>query len=74
MEFKKYNHSKEIKKKYGIFSLSKPRKRTYDSILIAVAHEKFKNMGINFISGLCKKNHIIFDLKYLFSKNKVIKN
>ena len=66
---------KEIKKKYGIFSLSKPRKRTYDSILIAVAHEKFKNMGINFISGLCKKNHIIFDLKYLFSKKKkIIKN
>ena len=37
----------KIKKKYGIFSLSKPRKRTYDSILIAVAHDKFKNMGIN---------------------------
>ena len=39
-----------------------------------ITHKKFKNMGIKYISSLCKKNHIIFDLKYLFSKNKVIKN
>ena len=62
---------KEIKKKYGIDPLSKLRKKTYDSILIAVAHKKFKNMKMKFISSLCKKNHVIFDLKYLFSKDNV---
>ncbi len=62
---------KEIKKKYGIYPLPKLRKKVYDSVLIAVAHQKFKNMGMKFISSLCKKNHVIFDLKYLFSKDKV---
>ena len=42
---------------------------TYDGIIIAVAHEKFKKMGIKAISNLCKKNYVIYDLKYLFNKN-----
>ena len=42
---------------------------SYDAVLIAVGHEKFKMMGKKFISTLCKNNHIIFDLKYLFYKN-----
>ncbi len=61
----------EIKKKYGIYPLSKLKQKTYDSILIAVAHKKFKNMGMKFILSLCKKKHIIYDLKYMFSKNKI---
>ena len=61
----------EIKKKYGVYPLSKLRQKTYDSILIAVAHKKFKKMGAKFILSLCKKNHIIYDLKYMFSKDKV---
>ena len=60
---------KEIKKIYNIYPLSKIRKNNYDSILIAVAHKKFKSMGRKFISSLCKKNYFIFDLKYLFSKD-----
>jgi UDP-N-acetyl-D-galactosamine dehydrogenase len=36
-----------------------------------VAHEEYKKMGIKFISNLCKKNHVIYDLKYLFAKNEV---
>ena len=62
---------KEIKEIYHNYPLSKLRRNTYDSVLIAVAHDKFKTMGIKFISKLCKKNHIIFDLKYLFSREKV---
>ncbi len=58
---------KEIKKKYDIYPLSKLKKNYYDAILIAVAHKKFRSLGMKFISRLCKKNHIIFDLKYLFS-------
>ena len=38
-------------------------------IIIAVAHKKFKDLGIKFISTLCKKNNIIYDLKSLFPKN-----
>jgi len=56
----------DIKKIYNKFPLSRLRKKNYDSILIAVEHKKFKNLGLKFISSLCKKKHVIFDLKYLF--------
>ena len=49
---------KEIKKQYGIKPILKLRKKAYDSILILVAHKKFKNMGIESIIKLCKKNSI----------------
>jgi UDP-N-acetyl-D-glucosamine/UDP-N-acetyl-D-galactosamine dehydrogenase len=59
----------EIKETYDIFPHSELHQNTYDGIIIAVAHKKFKEMGIKAISNLCKKNHIIYDLKYLFKKS-----
>ena len=58
----------EIKKIYNTYPISKLYKNEYDSVIIAVAHEKFKDLGIKFISSLCKKNYFIYDLKSLFSK------
>ena len=58
----------EIKKTYNTYPISKLDKKKYDSIIIAVAHDKFKNLGMKFISSLCKKNHLIYDLKSLFLK------
>ncbi len=61
----------DIKKIYGISPISELQENTYDGILIAVAHDKFKSLGIKTISNLCKKNHVIYDLKYLFPLSKV---
>ena len=63
--------TEEIKETYNISPHSKLNQNTYDGIIIAVAHEEFKKMGIKTISNLCKKNHVIYDLKYLFSKGEV---
>ena len=63
--------SQEIKTMYDILPKSTLNKNTYDSIILAVAHDEFKKMGIKTISNLCKKNHIIYDLKYLFSSDLV---
>ena len=37
----------------------------------AIAHNQFKKMGLTKIKNLCKKKHVIFDLKNLFNSNKV---
>ena len=58
---------KEVKKTYNINSVLKLKRNTYDSILIAVAHDKFKKMGKKLILKSCKKKHVIFDLKNIFS-------
>jgi UDP-N-acetyl-D-glucosamine/UDP-N-acetyl-D-galactosamine dehydrogenase len=59
----------EIKEIYNIYPHTQLSQNTYDGIIIAVAHEEFKKMGVEAILKLCKKKHVIYDLKYLFSKN-----
>ena len=60
----------EIRKIYNIKPISKLKKNKYDSIIVAVAHKKFKELGIKFILNLCKKRYVIYDLKSLFPKHK----
>ena len=38
----------------------------YDAIIIAVAHEEFKDMGLEKIRSFGKDGALIYDLKWLF--------
>ena len=58
----------EAKREYSITPISQPLSKQYDGIIIAVAHEQFIKMGIEKIRALGKENHVIYDLKYLFTK------
>jgi UDP-N-acetyl-D-galactosamine dehydrogenase len=49
--------------------ISELRENFYDAVLIAVAHDKFREMGINSIRSFCKETSVIYDLKYMFSAN-----
>ncbi len=64
-------HKEEIKKIYNNYPISKPSKNTYDAVLVAVAHNEYKTLGFSYIKNLCKKVHVIFDLKNLFNSNQV---
>ena len=78
-ELKKFNlnldlydpwaNGEEVKKIYNTNLCSKLVKNTYDGIIIPVGHKIFKKIGVKTISKLCKKNHVIFDLKHIFSKD-----
>jgi UDP-N-acetyl-D-galactosamine dehydrogenase len=46
--------------------ISTPKKNFYDSVIIAVAHEMFIDIGIENIRSYGKKDHVIYDIKYLF--------
>ena len=61
----------EIKKIYDIYPTSKPNQNIYDAVLIGVAHNQFKTLGLYSIKNFCKKNHVIYDLKNLFNSNQV---
>ncbi len=43
---------------------------SYDAIIIAVGHDEFKDMGVARIRDLGKKTHVLYDLKYMFDKEK----
>ena len=41
----------------------------YDGVLVCVAHDDFKQMGIAKIKSFCRNEHVIFDLKNVFSSH-----
>lgn len=59
--------SEDADKEYRIEPISNLKPDFYDAVVLAVAHDKFKEMGPQFIKSIGKKNSIIYDLKYLFS-------
>jgi UDP-N-acetyl-D-galactosamine dehydrogenase len=59
----------EAMHEYDIQLCDYPDVNTYDGIILAVAHHQFKDMGVDKIRLLGKEKSIIYDLKYIFSKN-----
>ncbi|WP_026971965.1 Vi polysaccharide biosynthesis UDP-N-acetylglucosamine C-6 dehydrogenase TviB [Aliagarivorans marinus] len=57
--------SKECIDEYGIELIKQPKQASYDLIILAVAHEQFKQLGAEKIHALGKSEHIVYDLKYL---------
>ena len=39
----------------------------YDAIVLAVAHEQFRTMGVRAIRALGKDEHVLYDLKYILN-------
>ena len=69
--FDPWVHKDEAKAEYDIDLIESPQENTYDAIVIAVAHNEFKDMGAAAIHALGKQNHIVYDAKYLFNKDEV---
>ncbi|BCG64826.1 MAG: UDP-N-acetyl-D-galactosamine dehydrogenase [Methyloprofundus sp.] len=56
----------EALQEYGIQPINSLDAGKFDAILLAVAHEQFKQMDIKEIRALGKPDSVIYDLKYLF--------
>tara|TARA_Y100001970_G_scaffold26363_1_gene31737 strand:+ start:55693 stop:56979 length:1287 start_codon:yes stop_codon:yes gene_type:complete len=63
--------SEEASKSFGIRTDLSLKKKSYDGVIIAVAHKKFIKMGINIIKSYCKSKHVIYDLKHIFDQSEV---
>lgn len=80
-ELKKYNinsdildpwcSSEEANSTYGLTVMNKAEEGDYDAVILAVAHDEFKVMGVDNIKALCKPEHLIYDLKYILKKEEV---
>lgn len=60
----------EAEHEYGITPISQADvlPNDYDGIILAVAHQQFTEMGIEKIRALGKAEHVLYDLKYVFTK------
>lgn len=57
--------AEEARHEYGITPVADLNQNAYDAIILAVNHNQFKDMGAANIRALGKKDHILYDLKYL---------
>jgi UDP-N-acetyl-D-glucosamine/UDP-N-acetyl-D-galactosamine dehydrogenase len=55
---------KDAISEYNITLTENPDKGSYDGIILAVAHDIFKNIGADGLKRFGKKEHIFYDLKY----------
>ena len=59
----------EAKHEYGLAPVNALKKNEYDAIILAVAHDQFKQMTATEIHALGKTKHVLYDLKYMVEKN-----
>jgi len=62
---------KDARHEYGIELVSAPEKGHYDAIVLAVAHDDFKQLGFDGILGFGKPECVIFDVKHLLPRDRV---
>ncbi|MCC6303535.1 MAG: Vi polysaccharide biosynthesis UDP-N-acetylglucosamine C-6 dehydrogenase TviB [Gammaproteobacteria bacterium] len=63
--------AEEAEHEYRIKPVSSPDAGAYDAVILAVAHDQFRAMGIDGIRRLCKPNAVVYDVKSMFPADQV---
>ena len=61
----------EAKHEYNIMPIVAPSEGKYDAIILAVAHDEFKEMGVAALRHFAKDNHVLYDIKYILPADEV---
>jgi UDP-N-acetyl-D-galactosamine dehydrogenase len=56
----------EAKHEYGIRPLRSLKRNSYDVAVVAVAHNEFRELGAAGVRSMCRKNHVLYDIKHVF--------
>ena len=61
----------ECRREYGLRILRRPIPRSYDVVVIAVAHQELGELGARGVRGFCRRNRVVYDVKHLYPANEV---
>ena len=61
----------EAEHEYGIRPVKRLRDNVYDAAVMAVGHKEFRERGVASVRKACKKNHVVYDIKYVFPADEV---
>jgi UDP-N-acetyl-D-galactosamine dehydrogenase len=59
--------AQECNHEYGLKPIRKLVPNRYDVAVVAVAHREFRDLGADGVRRLCRKNHVVYDIKHVFS-------
>ncbi|WAT83474.1 Vi polysaccharide biosynthesis UDP-N-acetylglucosamine C-6 dehydrogenase TviB [Delftia acidovorans] len=60
--------SDEARHEYGLTPVGEPEPGAYDGIILAVAHQQFRDLGTQAIRAWGRSDHILYDLKYVLPR------
>jgi UDP-N-acetyl-D-glucosamine/UDP-N-acetyl-D-galactosamine dehydrogenase len=58
--------SRETKHEYGLRLKATPLKNGYDAVVLAVAHDEYRKLGIRGVRRFCRKRSVVYDIKHVF--------
>jgi UDP-N-acetyl-D-glucosamine/UDP-N-acetyl-D-galactosamine dehydrogenase len=61
----------EAANEYGLVVNKSAAEGVYDAVVVAVAHDQFKKMGVKAVRAFGRPKNILYDLKYVFPKDDV---
>ncbi|MDH3614653.1 MAG: Vi polysaccharide biosynthesis UDP-N-acetylglucosamine C-6 dehydrogenase TviB [Gammaproteobacteria bacterium] len=61
----------EAKAECGVDLVNDPKKGAYDVVVVAVAHDQFRELGEQGIRAFCKGTSILYDIKYVLPSDSV---
>ena len=61
----------EAEHEYGLRPVKRVKPGSYDAVVMGVAHQEFRKMGIAKVRELGKKQHVLYDIKYVFRADEV---
>lgn len=59
----------EAQHEYGIDLIQQPQNGQYDAMVLAVAHEQFKQLSASDIRLFGRESHVLYDLKYILDQH-----
>jgi len=63
--------SAECKHEYGMKLTRDLVAKRYDAVVLGVSHNEFRALGAKGVRKLCKKNHVLYDIKHVFKSGEV---
>lgn len=60
----------EARNEYDIDLIDEPEHGGYDAVIMAVAHDQFREMGVDKVHLLGKSNYVLYDIKNVFPDNR----
>jgi UDP-N-acetyl-D-galactosamine dehydrogenase len=69
--FDPWANTAECLHEYGMKPVRTLQAGRYDVAIVAVAHREFRELGARGVRRLCKKNHVVYDIKHVFTAGEV---
>ena len=56
----------EFRHEYGLNTVRALKPNRYDAAVVAVAHRQFRELGARGVRRLCRRQHVLYDIKHVF--------